>query len=222
MSKENHIQNNLAKMLYLFNELCEQEFILREEAQLMKRTLFTDEQKIMPALKSYEKSQNLIDFRDRMRGYLGLPRRRSSINKSHASNQSYRKSSHQIESRKDSMGSSYFNIEPFSSVKFALEPIESGCDSSEKVGDQFSNTESQATLQQQKILSQNRQIYIPRKMTESSIKRSSVIKPLSTNEENSETTRDMSVYLNTQINNLCRISKIEIKYSPIITFLRKK
>jgi hypothetical protein len=41
--------------------------------------LFKNELKILPALKSYEKTQNLIDFRDRMRGYLGLPRRRTSI-----------------------------------------------------------------------------------------------------------------------------------------------
>ena len=35
----------------------------------------------MPALKAYEKQKNLYDFRDRLRGYLGLPRRRSSISK---------------------------------------------------------------------------------------------------------------------------------------------
>lgn len=44
--------------------------------------LFKDEAKITPALKAYEKSKNIIDFRDRMRGYLGLPRRRSSVQSS--------------------------------------------------------------------------------------------------------------------------------------------
>lgn len=36
--------------------------------------LFKNENKVLPALKSYESTQNLYDFRDRMRGYLGLPR----------------------------------------------------------------------------------------------------------------------------------------------------
>lgn len=44
--------------------------------------LFKNEEKTFPALKSFEKDKNLYEYRDRMRGYLGLPRRRNSINKS--------------------------------------------------------------------------------------------------------------------------------------------
>lgn len=35
----------------------------------------------MPALKCYEKDHNILAFRDRMRGYLGLPRRRKTFGK---------------------------------------------------------------------------------------------------------------------------------------------
>ena len=35
----------------------------------------------MPGLKAYEKDKNLFEFRDRMRGYLGLPRRRVNARK---------------------------------------------------------------------------------------------------------------------------------------------
>lgn len=48
---------------------------------LIIELLFKNEEKTFPALKSYEKDKNLYEFRDRLRGYLGLPRRRSSIPK---------------------------------------------------------------------------------------------------------------------------------------------
>jgi hypothetical protein len=44
--------------------------------------LFTNEMKMKPAWDIYLKDSNLHDFRDRMRGYLGFPRRRSSLNRS--------------------------------------------------------------------------------------------------------------------------------------------
>lgn len=58
-------------------------FIVKKQPSLKYAigTLFKDEKKIMPALKVFEKAHNLYDFRDRLRGYLGLPRRRSSISK---------------------------------------------------------------------------------------------------------------------------------------------
>ena len=43
--------------------------------------LFKDEKKIMPALSAYERERNIYKFRDRMRGYLGLPRRLKTIHK---------------------------------------------------------------------------------------------------------------------------------------------
>ena len=41
--------------------------------------LIKNEEKVMPALKRYDKDKNLLGFRDRMRGYLGLPRRRKTL-----------------------------------------------------------------------------------------------------------------------------------------------
>ena len=35
-----------------------------------------NEEKILPAVKLFEREKNLIKFRYRMRGYLGLPRKR--------------------------------------------------------------------------------------------------------------------------------------------------
>ena len=39
-------------------------------------------EKVLPALKAFDKDGSLIQFRDSMRGYLGLPRRRESPRKS--------------------------------------------------------------------------------------------------------------------------------------------
>ena len=43
--------------------------------------MFRNIEKLIPALRSYEKDKSLYGFRDRMRGYLGLPRRRASVAK---------------------------------------------------------------------------------------------------------------------------------------------
>jgi hypothetical protein len=37
--------------------------------------------KAFPALKAFEKDKNFFEFRDRMRGYLGLPRQRVATRK---------------------------------------------------------------------------------------------------------------------------------------------
>ena len=39
--------------------------------------MFENGEKVYPAIKSYEKEKNLVKFADRMRGFLGLPRRRA-------------------------------------------------------------------------------------------------------------------------------------------------
>ena len=43
--------------------------------------LFRNEEKVFPAVKSYEKEKNIIKFGVRMRGFLGLPRTRPRLSR---------------------------------------------------------------------------------------------------------------------------------------------
>lgn len=79
--------------------------------------------KIEPAIKNFHKSQNHLDFRDAMRGYLGLPRRQLSadkklrdytVTKSRKSNGSLNKSAHTnspVSTGKISLYQQYINAE---------------------------------------------------------------------------------------------------------------